>query len=206
MKVLKAIALVLVGLVILFVVVGLLLPSTYRVERATTIEAPASQVFAQVNDFRNWEPWSPWAAKDPTIESTYRGAMTGEGAVASWTSEHSGNGTQTIVRSIPNERIVTRLDFGEMGTATSYWDFATRGVTSTHVVWGLHGRSDGLVGRYLSLMIDRMVGREYEDGLRRLQRHVEAMPATAPAATTTAAALTGATTSATTTPVTGTAR
>jgi hypothetical protein len=39
-------------------------PSEFRIVRSATISAPSPAVFAQVNDFHNWEAWSPWAKLD----------------------------------------------------------------------------------------------------------------------------------------------
>ena len=59
-------------------------PSEFRIERATTIAAPAPMVFAQVNDFHKWEAWSPWAKLDPQVKNSYEGAPAGQGAVFAW--------------------------------------------------------------------------------------------------------------------------
>lgn len=34
-------------------------PDEFRIERATSLAAPPDEVFAQVNDFHNWQHWSP---------------------------------------------------------------------------------------------------------------------------------------------------
>src|SRR5207244_494994 len=36
-------------------------PSEFQVARSTTIAAPPSAVFTQVNELRKWKAWSPWA-------------------------------------------------------------------------------------------------------------------------------------------------
>ncbi len=57
----KKIFFVLVAFVILFIVIVALQPAEFRVTRSAVIAAPAPAVFAQVNDFHQWEGWSPWA-------------------------------------------------------------------------------------------------------------------------------------------------
>lgn len=76
-KILIAIALIVVALVI----VVAMQPSEFRVVRTATMSAPAPAVFAQVNDFHNWEAWSPWAKLDPVMKKTYEGAPAGTGAI-----------------------------------------------------------------------------------------------------------------------------
>ncbi len=36
-------------------------PPDYRVSRSVTMNAPAADIYTQVNNFHNWEAWSPWA-------------------------------------------------------------------------------------------------------------------------------------------------
>jgi len=56
-------------------------PDTYRVERSITISAPPEKPFALIDDFHNWDLWSPWAHLDPNIKVTYSGPSSGKGAV-----------------------------------------------------------------------------------------------------------------------------
>ena len=55
-------------------------PSQYRITRTITIDAPPSQVFAHVNDFRKWNAWSPWEKIDPAAKYTFEGPASGTGA------------------------------------------------------------------------------------------------------------------------------
>lgn len=162
-------ALAIFALVLLGVLVGVFLPSRYRVERSIDIQAPAERVFAEVNDLRRNEAWSPWKVHDPSMRYTYPAASVGEGAIYRWTSRHSGAGELKIVRSIPYRRIDTELHFMEQGKARGYWRFAPEG-TRVHVRWGFEGDAGwNLPGRYFGLMMNRWVGPHFEEGLRRLK-------------------------------------
>jgi len=55
-----------IGLIIVLAVAAILLlastkPSSFRVERSTTIAAPPEKVAALIDDFHQWNAWSPWA-------------------------------------------------------------------------------------------------------------------------------------------------
>jgi len=63
---LKKIFLILALVLIVLIIVISTRPSEFNVSRSTTISAPAEIIFAQVNDFHNWEGWSPWVKLDPT--------------------------------------------------------------------------------------------------------------------------------------------
>jgi hypothetical protein len=70
---LKKILIGLAAAVVAFVVYVAMQPSEFRVERSAQIAAAPPDVFRQVNDFRNWEAWSPWAKLDPNAKATFEG-------------------------------------------------------------------------------------------------------------------------------------
>ena len=76
--------------VIVFLIVVAVQPDNFRISRSATITAPAPLVFAQVNDFHQWQAWSPWAKMDPTAKNTFEGAASGEGAVLSLGGKQPG--------------------------------------------------------------------------------------------------------------------
>ena len=63
--------------VIIFIIVAAMQPSDFRVTRTGTISAPASAVFAQVNDLQKWDAWSPWAKLDPEARNYFEGPASG---------------------------------------------------------------------------------------------------------------------------------
>ena len=77
LKVLLAIAAVVVLVVAVLAVVVAMQPSEFRIQRSATINAPAPAVFAQVNDFHSWQAWSPWAKLDPSVKNSFEGAPAG---------------------------------------------------------------------------------------------------------------------------------
>jgi hypothetical protein len=176
MRILKLAALILLALVVVVVGIGALLPKDFTVERSIEMNTSPEVVFDEVNSLRKWGAWSPWLARDPSIENTYSGPEAGLGAAVTWTSEKSGDGTQTITLSERPTRIETKLDFGEMGQPDAYWIFEPSG-EGVQVTWGLTGTTSGPLGGYFARMMDDWVGADYEDGLARLKQLVEAPPA-----------------------------
>ena len=172
MKVLKRIVLAIVILVVVLAGIGFLLPSTYKVERSTVVQAPAEVVFDQVNDLKKADVWSPWKT-DPTMKITFGDLTAGKGASSSWTSKDMGNGTQTIEESVPNQAITVGLDFGKMGTAKSHWTFVPEGegIKVTQDITGDQGMNP--VKRWMGLMMDKLMGSYFEKGLASLKQASE---------------------------------
>ena len=87
MKIIIGVAAAIVAVVVLFVIVVLLQPSEFRVSRSAKMTASPAAAFAQVNDYHNWDAWSPWAKLDPNAMVTFEGPTSGTGATFTW----SGN-------------------------------------------------------------------------------------------------------------------
>jgi len=175
MKTLKIVAIVLVTLVVVFVLVGLWLPKEFTIERSVRVQAPVELVFDQVNDLKNWQKWSPWFSVDPTMEVTYSDRAAGAGSSYSWAGESAGEGTLQITKSIVAQRIETQMDFGEMGSAQGFWDFSLQDRV-TSVTWGFEGKNSGVFGGWFTVMMDGMVGPQFEAGLQALKTVAEATP------------------------------
>lgn len=173
----KKILLILVSVLIVLAIIGMLLPRNTRVERSVTIARPASMVYATVNSFQLFPKWSPWQNLDPHMHQTTEGARDGVGAKLVWSgNDKVGSGTQVITASTLDQSVASDIDFGKMGVAKSTIRLTPQG-SSTRVTWTLDidmGASP--IGHYFGLMMDRMIGKDYEKGLSQLKTLVEGMP------------------------------
>lgn len=176
MKILKASLWILAGLIALFLVVALFLPSDYKVERTISIEKPVGIVYSQVIDLRNWENWNPWTAMDPDAKYVISGPEKGVGAKWAWEGEILGTGHLIILEAEENKSIKSDLIFLEPQAMKSYdvWEFEPAGA-GTQVVWANVGELDYPVGRYFGLFLDQMMGPDFEKGLLNLKETCETM-------------------------------
>ena len=174
---LKKIVIIVVAVVAVFAVVVALQPSEYRVARSTTVSAQAPDVFAQVNDFHNWEAWSPWAKLDPAAKTTFEGPAAGQGAVFAWFgNDKVGEGRMTLTESRPAELVKIRIDFVKpfAGTSTSEFNFKPAG-NQTAVTWAMSGQRNFLEkAMCLFVSMDKMLGGEFEKGLAQMKSVAEA--------------------------------
>jgi hypothetical protein len=168
---------VLVGLLAVGAIVVATRPSEFRVQRSATISAPASVVFDQVNDFHNWEAWSPWAKLDPAAKNTFEGAPAGEGAVFTWSgNDKVGAGRMTVTDSRPNELVRIKLEFIKPfeATCTTEFTFKPEG-DHTAVTWTMTGRNN-FIAKAVCLFndMDANVGGDFEKGLVNMKTVAEA--------------------------------
>jgi len=157
-------------------------PDTFRVERKTHIAAPATVVFAHINDFHEWAKWSPWEKIDTDLNKTYAGPPSGVGAIYSWSGKKTGDGTMTLKESTPN-RTAIDLEFTKPMEAKNLAEFtsvpAGDGVDLT---WTMSG-ANTTMGKAFSLVMsmDKMIGNDFEKGLADLKSVSEADAKAAPA-------------------------
>jgi uncharacterized protein YndB with AHSA1/START domain len=152
-------------------------PARFRVSRSTAIAAPPAEVFAQVNDLRRWEAWSPWLEDDPAATTAYEGPPAGPGAVFAWSGNgHVGEGRMTVIDSRPGELVRLRLDFERpfKSTSTAEFTFAPDG-GQTLVTWSMSGEKNFLAKAVHLLMdMDKMIGGKFDGGLARMKALAEA--------------------------------
>jgi len=168
-------------IVVVIVVLGLAAfiatrPAEFRVTRTATFAAPAPVVFAQVNELRKWEAWSPWAKKDPHMKQAYAGPAAGAGAVTSWVGNKDvGEGRMSIVESRPAELIRFKLEFFKPFAATNSAEFSFKEEGGrTALTWTMRGQNN-FIGKAMCLLfdMDKMVGGDFEAGLASLKTIVD---------------------------------
>ena len=162
---LKWILVALAALVLIFVGVVAMQPDGLRVERSMTMAAPAGDVFTQVNNFRNWDAWSPWAKIDLNAKVGFEGAEAGEGAVFTWAGNSEvGKGKMTIVESKPDELVRARVDMTEPFEDTSMTEFTFQPHgNATGVTWAMSGRHN-FIQKAMCLVMNgkKMLGDQLE--------------------------------------------
>jgi hypothetical protein len=172
-KILIGVAVVLVGLMCVIA----LQPNEYRVERTKAIDAPAEVVFAQIDDFRRWEKWSPWEHLDPNMKKTYSGPEHQVGASYAWQGNQDvGSGSMTVVEREAPTQLVVRLEFIEPFASLARNGFSLFGANdSTQVTWWMEGDND-FMGKAFGLFMnmDKMIGADFERGLDALKSVAEA--------------------------------
>jgi len=173
---LKSLALAFAALVVVLLVVILLQPATFRISRSASMAAPPATVFAQVNDFHNWEAWNPWQKIDPGAKNTYSGAAAGPGSTFAWEgNDEVGAGRMTITEARPNDLVRVKLEFLKPFAATNTADFTFEPRDGqTAVTWSMYGDNTFMSKAFgLFMDMDKMVGEQFEKGLADMKQIVE---------------------------------
>lgn len=176
----KTIAIVIAVLVVVPLAAVLILaatkPDTFRVERATSIKAPAEKIFPLIADFHGWGAWSPYEKLDPAMKRTFSGAANGKGAVYEWDSDgKAGKGRMEITDAPAPSKVAIKLDFFKPFEAHNIAEFTLEPKgDSTNVTWAMHG-PNLYIGKVMSIFfnMDSMIGKDFETGLANMKALAE---------------------------------
>jgi uncharacterized protein YndB with AHSA1/START domain len=180
MKALKIVGIIVLGLVGVVLILGLIAPKAYQVERFVIINAPRAAVFPHLQYFDKHLAWSPWTEYDPNMKVDISENDGTVGATYHWTgNDQVGEGEQKITAIQPEERVDIDLHFLKPweSKSTTYLalDDANDG---TQVIWGISGKMpfpENIFGLFMDM--DAMLGKDFDKGLNKLKTIVETSPA-----------------------------
>jgi hypothetical protein len=169
------------GLAVVAVVVVLILaamkPSTFVVERSVTINASPEKIAPLINDFHNWDAWSPWAKLDPAMKTTYSGPANGVGSVYEWEGNSKVGKGRMEMRVVQPLKTSLKLDFLKPFETHNTADFVLQpeGNTATRVTWVMYGPLTFIPGKLMSVFttMDNVIGDDFQRGLASLKTAAE---------------------------------
>ncbi len=175
MRIVKFILFGLAALVVLLLIIALILPGTYRIEKSVEIKSPVDSVFAQVSDYNKFKLWNPWSLSDPKATFTVSGSAATVGHKYDWSGETIGKGGLTITEVVPNKSLVAKLAFIEpqVSGADDIWAFEPTASGGTKVVWVNSGALAFPMERLFGPFLTKMLNKQFEEGLNNLKNVCE---------------------------------
>lgn len=171
---LKIVVIVIVALIAIVLIYAATKPDDFHVERSVSIKAPPEKLFALINDFHQWNEWTPYN-KDLTMKKTYSGSASGKGAAYAWEgNKEVGKGEIAIIESSPS-RIAFDLHMIEPFEGRNVATFTLNASgDSTKVTWSLDDKQK-LVVKVIGIFcnMDKMIGKDFEVGLAKLKTVAE---------------------------------
>lgn len=178
MKIAKNILLVFVAIVVIVLVIAVIVPSEFGVEREVSIDKSKIEVFEYVKLLKNQDYFSVWAKIDPNMKKEFSGVDGTVGFISSWTSEHPdvGVGEQEITGLDSERRIDYELRFLEPfeSTSSAYMIFESVDSNKTAVRWGFEGNMPYPINLMLLFVdMEGELGADLQSGLDNLKGILE---------------------------------
>ena len=165
---------------VLFVIVGVVLPSSRSLSESVETNRKMSIVFDTLNSFKRFDDWHPFALGQVKLDRS--GPEEGVGARIEYDSEVSGvgKGSWEIVESEQDSRVVYRIEDDKRGAnKQSSFTLTPTGRGGRNVEITQDYKVDygwNLLGRYAGLYVSRNVGDTMEFGLGRLTNMLASVP------------------------------
>jgi hypothetical protein len=167
-----------IALLFVFVIAGIVIAASMRptdisYQRAITTTASADTVFAIFSDLGRWDEWSPYNKRDLTMKMQLSDTSSGIGAHYAWEGNKDvGAGRMTITAINPGRSIDMSLQFERPFKCDNHveWRVDVEG-QHRRITWSMDGKSDALMPRIVGLFIDmdKMIGKDWEEGLETLK-------------------------------------
>ncbi|NYJ01802.1 carbon monoxide dehydrogenase subunit G [Nocardioides thalensis] len=148
--------------------------AAFTQSRETTIAAPPAKIHAILDDFHQWQGWSPWEEMDPDLKREFSGPAKGVGSHYAWEGNKKvGTGSMEITGSTP-ERIDIDLEFIAPFKASNktIFELVPEGA-GTRVVWTMTGDRGLLMSVMGKLFFDKAIAKDFDRGLANLKALAE---------------------------------
>ena len=178
MKIFIGIIIVLAGIIILFLVIGLLIRKDYSVGKDVVVNKSKTTVFDFLKLLKNQNKFSVWSSIDPNMKTEFRGTDGTIGFISAWESDNKnvGKGEQEILKIMDGERIDYEIRFIKPFASTSKAYISTTTVNDyqTKVHWEFTGKMKYPTNLMLLFMnMEKMVGGDLDKGLQNLKSVLE---------------------------------
>jgi effector-binding domain-containing protein len=143
----------------------------YDITQTRVIDAPASVIYKQIEDFKQWENWNPWL-KEEEITSTMGTQTQGVDGNYSFTDDN-GNGKVTITGVEPNKSLTMNM-FYDNGITSSNSDVVIgleQVENGTQVTWNMKGEQgliDKAIATIFGIKMEEEIKPKYKNGLENL--------------------------------------
>lgn len=160
----------LAALLVLFLVVGFVLPGTWSAQASVEIAAPPQAVFPWLDSPRAWTRWTPW----PDSGLVVGGPAHGVGASMSWNDSNLGDGHFQVVEADAPRVVRYRVEVQKKSMRTDGTLRLQERNGQTEVTW----REDGDFGHnplmgYWARVMRRLQGAQLQKDLTKLKTLVE---------------------------------
>ncbi|OUR96068.1 transcription activator effector-binding protein [Flavobacteriales bacterium 33_180_T64] len=169
----KAFKYILFLLLIFFIGIAIYIavqPNSFEVKRTKTIQAPASVVYQNVIDFKNWEAWSSWVEADPDLKITLPEHTRGIDGSYSW-EDKDGVGIMKTTDTKSNAIIIQEMQFADFPKSDVRWDLKPINDGTTEVTWSISGKDLPFGFKAFSFFMggmEKQIGPNYERSLEKL--------------------------------------
>ena len=165
---------IILGIVLVVLLLSLIMPSKYLVEKTVIIKSSPDTVTDYVANLNQYATWNPWQQMDPYSKRLISGTPKTPGHRYEWEGKKTGVGSLTL-NSIDKKHIQFDLEFIKpfKSKAKDNWVLEPWGDGETKVTWQNSGELPWPIGRLMSPMINKNLNQQFDAGLGNLKKVCE---------------------------------
>jgi hypothetical protein len=166
----------------LFLVIGLVLPSSRHLSEQVQTNRKLTIVYDTVDSLRRFKDWNPLLLRDPKMQIKLSGPESGVGAQLDYVSKLPtvGSGSWKIIANDPGKSVTYAITNSQRGeNKRSIFTFRPTGRLGRNVEINQSYSVDygfDLMGRYAGMYVARHVGDDMKMGLERLSNILASVP------------------------------
>jgi hypothetical protein len=166
----------------LFLVVGLVLPSSRHIQEKIETNRKLTIVYDTLSSLKRFEDWNPLVLRDPRLDMKLSGPDAGVGARLDYESSKAqlGDGSWEIVAAEPNRSVtyaITNPRFGSNKTMTFTLEPTGRNNRNVEITQSYDvDYGWNIFGRYAGLYVSRHVGDDMKLALQKLSNLLAQVP------------------------------
>jgi len=175
MKLLFRILLLISALLVVFLVIGMMLPSQLQVESSSRIKTTVNNVYVQLIDYKTMPAWLSWSTKDRTMVYRYEGSDAGVGTIMHWQSQNPeiSNGSQKIIEAETDKYVKNIIAMNGMPRAYSSFRLTSNN-DHTVVNWRFDMQFGfNIPARIRGLFLRDIIEQHYRKSLKNLKIYLE---------------------------------
>lgn len=167
---------------VLFLIVGLVLPSTRHLSESVETNRKMTIVYDTLNNVRRFKDWNPLVLRDPKMQIKLSEKQEGVGARLDFVSEQPtiGTGYWEITKSEPNKSVAFKIsDAQRGGNKRTEFKLVPSGQRQRNVKITQSYDVDygwDILGRYAGMYVSSNVGDDIQLGLSRLSNMLATVP------------------------------
>ena len=166
--------LIIIGLVLVLLLIALILPGRYQIEKTSIINKSVPEVMDKIADLRHYAAWNPWQQSDPRAIGSITGIPKTIGHKYAWEGKKVGVGSLTI-RDIDKKHVHFILEFIKpfKSIASDNWLFEEWGNGETKITWSNNGELPFPIARLMGPFLTQTLNKQFEKGLLNLKKMCE---------------------------------
>ncbi|MGX7668417.1 SRPBCC family protein [Flavobacterium pedocola] len=175
MNILIIVAMVLAGIITLFLIFALFGKKSYDVHRSIVIKATQQEVFDYLKLLKNQDNFNKWVMVDPGMKRDFRGTDGTVGFIYAWNgNKKAGEGELEIKALEEGKKIATEVRFVRPFPAVAYADYVMEHVSDkeTRVIWNNTSTMKYPLNIMVSV-VEKMLAKDMDISLNNLKNILE---------------------------------